>query len=204
MTRVIHLQPHEAWTFARLPDVLADHDIEPRVVTHVGAHHGEEVPIYRQCRFWHIYLCEPDPRSLVVLHDRFDADPLISIIGEAVTPHSWEPVTLHLAERTVWSGVHPHRTATGERVEVPAVPIGELLDITNVLVLDTQGSELDLLRAADLDPLELVIVETTRRPGDGAAFYDDAVGYMHGCGWYAAEEWVHDNSGYTDTVFVPR
>ena len=200
--RTVHLPPDQAWTFARLPHVLAAHDVDPCVVAHIGAHHGEEVAIYRQCGFWHCYLYEPDPRSYTVLHERFAGADDVTVSPLAVTATRTGPAQLHLAERTVWSGLHPHPTATGETVEVPTVAIRDLLDATNVLVLDTQGSELDLLRAADLEPLDLVIVETTRRPGDGAALFADAMAYMDSQGWRAVEEWVHDNSGYTDTVFV--
>jgi FkbM family methyltransferase len=200
----VYLPPAQAWTFTRLPQVLADHDIEPWVVTHVGAHHGEEVEVYLDCGFDMIYLVEPDPASLEVLHGRYANDPHVSIIEAAVTPQPDSGTALlHLAERSVWSGLYPHPTASGYTVAVPTVGINEVLVETNVLVLDTQGSELDLLKAVDLDTLDLVIVETTRRPGDGAAFYDDAVSYMTFQGWRLAEEWVHDGSGYTDSVFVP-
>lgn len=203
----IFLPPHQAWTFARLPAVLAAHDIDPRGVTHIGAHRGEEVDIYRQCGFTCIHLVEPDPRNLHVLRDAFGDATDIAIIAAAVTSDPWHgTAALHLAERTVWSGLTPHPTATGTWVIVDTVPIATLLDDgeTNVVVLDTQGSELDLLRVIDLHPLDLVIVETTRRPGDNAAFYDDAVSHMHAQGWAVTEEWVHDGSGYTDTVFTPR
>jgi len=201
--RTVHLPPHQAWTFARLPAVLAELGIDPFVVAHVGAHHGEEVEIYRQCGFGHCYLYEPDPRSYALLWERFhDADD-VTVSPLAVTPAPVGPQWLHLAERSVWSGLHPHPTATGQAVEVQTVAIGELLDATNVLVLDTQGSEMELLRAADLDKLDLVIVETSRRPGDGAAHFVEATGYMTSRGWRAIEEWVHDGSGYTDTVFAP-
>lgn len=203
MTNQILLPPEQAWTFHRLPTVLAEHHIDPWVVTHIGAHHGEEVDTYRRCRFAAIYLAEADPRSVAVLRERYATDPAIGIIAAAVVAEPGTgPITLHYAERSVWSGVHPHPTATGGTVSVPTVAINELLDTTNVLVLDTQGSELELLRAADLTAIDLVIVETTRRRGDGAAFYDDAVSYMDIRGFTAVEEWVHDTSGYTDTVFV--
>jgi FkbM family methyltransferase len=202
----VHLPPAQAWTFARLPELMAAHDITPWVLTHVGAHHGEEVEVYRDCGFSLIALVEPDPTSVQVLRGKFGGADDIAITEAAVTPQPDSGTALlHLAERSVWSGLQPHPTASGYTVAVPTIGINEVLraDDTNVLVLDTQGSELDLLRAAHLDELDMVIVETTRRAGDGAAFYDDAVSYMTFQGWRLAEEWVHDGSGYTDSVFVP-
>jgi len=202
----IHLPPHQAWTFARLPDLLDDFAIPAHLVLHIGAHHGEEVPIYRQCGFAGIRLVEPDPDNLAVLATRFGHDADIDIVAAAVAPTpgmSAGRAQLHKAACSVWSGLHPHPTATGETVTVPTISMGLAQSGENVLVLDTQGSELALLRAADLRELHLVIIETTRRVGDGAALYDDAVSYMAEQGWWVVEEWVHDGSGYTDTVFLP-
>lgn len=200
----IHLPPAQAWTFARLPDLLDRLAIEARAVLHIGAHHGEEVAVYRQCGFNPIRLVEPDPDNIATLTARFaDADDIDIIAAAAVTSISTEPI-LHKAARSVWSGLTPHPTATGERVLVPTIAMHAVQNGENVLVLDTQGSELELLQAADLSHLDLVIVETTRRPGDGAAFYEHAVWHMRTQGWRVVEEWVHDNSGYTDTVFAPE
>lgn len=201
MTR-IPLPPHQAWTFARLPDVLAAHHITADWVLHIGAHHGEEVAIYRQCGFRAISLVEPDPRNLAVLFQRYGDDPAVTIHRAAVAEHAGT-ATLHHAARTVWSGLRPHPTACGCTSTVDTVALDTLQRGANVLVIDTQGTELEILAAADLDTLDLVIVETTRRPGDGAALYDDAVAHMRQRGWRVVEEWVHDGSGYTDTLFTP-
>lgn len=205
MTRIIHQPPHQAWTFAPLRDALTRYNITPWVVAHIGAHHGEEVAIYRDCGFEEIVLVEPDPRSVAVLREHFTGEDDVIIIDRACVPQPVDgEVTLYTAQRTVWSGLHPHPTADGGQCQVGTIVIGDLLEDVdiNVLVLDTQGSELDLLRAANLQHLELIIVETTRRPDDGAALYDDAAAYMQEQGWTAVEEWVHDNSGYTDTIFI--
>jgi FkbM family methyltransferase len=202
MPDIVKLAPQESWTFAPLPEFMREHSIMPSAVAHIGAHHGEEVDIYHECGFKTIYLYEPDPRNLEVLRSRAVNDPTVSIVAAAVTTRSKGPQQLHLAARTVWSGLSPHPTATGDTVVVPTVPMSHLSSLVNVLVLDTQGSEYELLRAADLSLLDLVIVETTRRRGDGAAFYEDAVAYMEDCDWVPAQEWVHDDSGYTDTVFI--
>lgn len=198
------LPPDQAWTFARLPYVLDAYDIKPHSVVHIGAHHGEEVPVYRDCGFEQIILVEPDPRNVAVLRDRYAEQPGVSIVAAAVVvDFEPGPVTLYHAERTVWSGLTPHPTADGTSTRVTAVRLGAAFaPDTNVLVLDTQGSELDLLKTADLTQLDLVIIETTRRRNDTAAYFDDVVEYMRSQGWHPIEEWVHDGSGYTDTLFV--
>lgn len=202
MTQIL-LPPHQAWTFARLPEVLASHGIPADWVLHIGAHHGEEVEVYRQCGFEQISLVEPDPRSARLLHDRYGGDPDITVWACAAVAEKAGTATLHYAGRTVWSGLRPHPSATGQQVTVDTVALNTIQHDANVLVIDTQGTELEILSAADLGRLDLVIVETTRRPGDGAALYDDAVTDMRRRGWQVTEEWVHDGSGYTDTLFVP-
>lgn len=201
MTRIM-LPPEQAWTFARLPALLDERGIAARMVLHIGAHHGEELAIYRRCGFTSMRLVEPDPGNVAVLATRIGDDENVDLV-EAAVGLTAGTAYLHRAARTVWSGLAPHPTATGEVILVPTITMGTVQGEENVLVLDTQGSELELLKAADLRHLDLVIVETTRRVGDGAAFYDDAVTYMGFAGWRVLEEWVHDGSGYTDTVFVP-
>jgi FkbM family methyltransferase len=203
----IALPPEQAWTFARLATVLAARHVDPFSVLHVGAHHGEEVPAYRACGFTRITLVEPDPRNVAVLRERFDHDPDVFIIAAAcvseVTSRA-DRATLHQAERTVWSGLVPHTTATGATVDVATVTPDDVLGNANVLVLDTQGTELALLAASPLHRVDLIIIETSRRAGDTAAYHDDVLTFMHGRGWELAEEWVHDDSGYHDAVFVRR
>lgn len=199
---IVHLSPVEAWTFARLPIVLRDLDIEEPRVLHIGAHLGEEVDIYRACGFHRITLMEPDPRQVDYLVEKFGTDPRIMIIDAAcgIMPGR---ATLHFAERTVWSGLKPHPTADGNSAEVLVLSLADIqLDDDNVLVIDTQGTELDILRTADLSTVKLVIIETSRRLNDTAAPYSDVSSYMSSQGWRLAEEWVHDASGYTDCLYV--
>lgn len=200
MTQV-RLPPPQAWTFARLPILCHQLRLEPRTVLHIGAHAGEEVEIYRQLRLDPIRLVEPDPGQVTLLRDRFGHDPGIEIIPAAVTAGPAGRELLYRGERTVWNSLVP---GAGPAVEVDTLTLPDLQGDAHILVLDTQGTEGHLLRTADLDhpDLLLVIVETSRRPSDSAAFYDDAVSYAAGRGWYVAEEWIHDGSGYTDTVFV--
>lgn len=204
----VSLPPEQAWTFARLPGVLASHVIKPISVVHIGAHHGEEVPIYRECGFGPITLVEPDPGNVAVLRERFGADQDIFIIGAACVPKAsarGAKTTLYRAQRSVWSGLQPHPSAaTGDTVQVATVTPDHVLGEANVVVLDTQGTELDLLAACRLDLVDLVIIETSLRVKDTAAFHNDVVVYMDRRGWAVAEEWIHDDSGYHDVLFVRR
>lgn len=200
---VVYLDPAQAWTFARLPLVLKSLDITERKVLHIGAHLGEEVGIYQHCGFTKITLVEPDPRQVHYLLDKFGAVDEITVHGVAIGTEFGD-ADLYLAERTVWSGLSPHPTAsTGKTYRVPVVPLSSLQDDHNIVVIDTQGTELDILKTADLSTLDLVIIETTPRHNDTASRYADVESYMTGVGWRLVEIWVHDKSGYDDAVFAP-
>ena len=56
----------QSWTFELLPEALAELGIEAQSIMHVGAHKGEEVPIYQKCGFDQITLVEPDPVNAAV------------------------------------------------------------------------------------------------------------------------------------------
>lgn len=197
----IFLTPAEAWTFARLPDLVQDHQIPTGTVVHIGAHQGEEVAVYRDCGFDRIRLVEPDPEQVEYLTTAYGDWADVEIIAAAVVPAGDGPVRLHRSERSVHSSL---LAGTGASVEVNSVVLRDIQDGANVIALDAQGLELELLRTVDLaDPdLCLVIVETTRRPDDTAGDFDQVQEYLTDNGYIGVEEWVHDGSGYTDCVYI--
>lgn len=197
----VMLPPPQAWTFARLPILVRELALPTQAVVHIGAHHGEEVGIYRACGYQRIALVEPDPDQVAILTERFGVSDDVTIHAVAAVPGGPPTVTLYRSERTVHSSL---LTGDGASISVPARLMPDLQGEANLLVLDAQGLELELLRATSLSRPELacVIVETTRRPGDTAGNYQAVCDYMAEWGYLGVEEWVHDQSGYTDSVFV--
>ncbi len=198
----VQLPPPQAWTFARLPLLVRDLHLDTDTVLHVGAHQGEEVPIYRQCGYGDIRLVEPDPAQVDYLSTHFGDAPDVQIMAAAVTLGGPSQVQFYRRERSVHGSLFP--VAGSESITVRGVLMSEIQDNANLVVVDVQGLELEITRTIDLTRpgLQMVIVETTRRHGDSAGFFDQVVEYMASWGWPAIEEWVHDGSGYTDTVFI--
>lgn len=198
----VHLPPQQAWTFARLPALVHDFRLDTDTVLHVGAHQGEEVAIYRQCGYGLIVLVEPDPAQVDYLTTHFGGDPDVEIIAAACIPNGANYNAFYRRERSVHGSLFP--TKDGESIAVRTVLMMEIQQDANLITIDVQGLELDILRTVDLTRpnLNAVIVETTRRYDDSAGFYDKVVEYMTSWGWFGVEEWVHDGSGYTDTIFV--
>lgn len=198
----VHLPPPQAWTFARLPMLVKDLQIDTDTVLHVGAHQGEEVAIYRQCGYGLIRLVEPDPAQIDYLTTHYGGDPDVEIIAAACTPSGHNAANFWRRERSVHGSLLP--AADGESITVRTVLMSEIQDAANLVVIDVQGIELEILRTVDLTRpgLQMVIVETTRRYGDTAGYFDKVVEYMSSWGWPGVEEWIHDASGYTDCVFI--
>ncbi len=68
--------------------------------------------------------------------------------------------------------------------------------------MDTQGSELEVLSTANLDGVDLVIVETQELSrGMYAAFWPDAVESLGKVGFVPAIRWEHEQH-FADTLFT--
>lgn len=210
--KTVWLPPQDAWTFVRLPGLLEMYDIRPNCVLHVGAHHGEEVAIYKECGFGRIALVECDPQNVMVLDRKFGGDETITVLPYAASTKPG-PITLYRSERSVWSSTVNDKKSylsannPQEAGTVPALTVAELQMYhpyanPNVLVIDTQGTELDVLKTADLKRVAMIVIEVCHREGDTASFFDDVIAYSEEIGFIPVEEWVHDQSGYNDLVLV--
>jgi FkbM family methyltransferase len=200
MKRVAMTQA-QSWTFELLPDALAELGIEAKSILHVGAHRGEEVPIYQKCGFEQITLVEPDPVNAAFLRDEF---PDCNVVELAVAEKAGQ-ATLYRARNGVFSGLKADAgQPTVGQVEVQAEPLRHIqgLHPANVLVVDTQGTELEVLGTADFTGVDLVIVETQELSrAMYAAFWPDAVEALGKVGFIPAIRWEHEQH-FADTLFT--
>lgn len=199
----VHLADGERYTFGRLPALMERLGIKPTGVIHVGAHIGEEVPVYEQCGFARIVLVEPDVARVDYIRQQY---PTVEVVHAACADVE--------GVGQLWRG---ERTYHDSLIEPPAGQRGPTVRTArldalqrdcNVIVIDTQGTEYDVLVTADLAPADLLIVETVQAQYRvAAADRDLTVAYLAGHGWEVVEEWQHDATGHTDSVFaraVPR
>jgi FkbM family methyltransferase len=202
----VAMTPEHYWTFNLLPEAMTELGIEARGVLHVGAHRGEEVPIYRKCGFEQVTLVEPDPDNADELRAKFldDDDEDFDVVQVAVGPEMGT-ATLHRAQNTVYSGLKPDAgQPTTSTVEVDVIPLREIQAgrKANVLVVDTQGTELEVLASADLTHVDLIIVETQELSrAMYAAFWPDAVKQLAEAGFTPAIRWEHEQY-FADTLFT--
>lgn len=193
------------WSFRLLPDALNDLRIAPQAVIHVGAHQGEEVPIYLSCGFQKITLIEPDPDNCAIMAGAPWIDNLgVGLINKACGPAG--KGTFHRVASTAFSGLRQDKRQDSKgTLHVDVIPVSDVQQTHpgNVLVVDTQGTELDVLRTANLSTLDLIVVETqTRAPGGYAAYEPDLVEWARGEGWEPAVQWLREHGG-ADTLLTP-
>lgn len=176
-----------------LPRVVAERGMnQPRVVA-VGAHEGQEVPIYREFTS-DITLIEPIPELAEHLRDTF---PDCNVINAAIGP---EPGTMKFRV------MHPTNVSTlakpqpGDRVtrtiDVEVTTLENLELLPDLLVVDAQGLELDILETTDLSRIEMVVVETCSvHDPTMASHHPEVTMYMNSKGFYIHDKWNRDYRG---------
>jgi len=91
-----------------------------------------------------------------------------------------------------------------ESFDVGTVPLSVIQATypANVLVVDTQGTELEVLGTADLDGVDLIVVETQELSRQMyAAFWPDAMEALGKVGFIPGIRWEHEQY-FADTLFV--
>ena len=195
------------WSFRLLPEALVELRVRPMGVVHVGAHHGEEVPIYLAAGFERITLVEPDPENCAVIAGAPWIDTLgIGIVNRACGS-SPGTAKFHRAEVTPFSGLQRddrQTQAASFSVSVVTAASVQADHPGNVLVVDTQGTELDALASAALDPLDLIIIEAqTERAGAPGAYFPHLLEWCRSAGWTPRIQWRRD-ARWSDVLLTPR
>lgn len=176
-----------------MPDVVETLGLnQPRLV-HIGAHEGQEVPIYRQFTS-NITLIEPIPELAEQLRSKY---PDCKVLNVAIGP---------VKGMMQFRVMHPTNVSTlrkpqpGDRVtktiEVEVTTLEELGLQPDILVVDAQGFELDILKTSDLSRIPMVVVETCSVHDDTmASYHPEVVMYMMSKGYYIHDKWNRDYEG---------
>ncbi len=184
--------------FHQFPQLLRDLGITPRHLVHVGAHEGQEMPWYREAGVPQVTLVEPIPELAERLRARFpdvrvvecacDAEP-----GTAVL-HVMEPSNVStLLDPQVDPGTGKLDRPTGRDIQVQVRTLAEIAPDAQIAVVDAQGVELEVLRGAPWDSLELVIVEACTVPDRTIASpYWEVIAFAESIGWVEAGYWSRD------------
>lgn len=213
--RIVHLEGTlDAWTFRRFARDCADLGVKPVHVLHVGGHLGQEIEHYRAAGAERITYMEPTPELAMRLRELGDDVTVYqAAAGDPREDGATVPLFLcggdgawNTLRRDIGSGAGVHR-ATGW-IDVDVLPIRAVQGDANVLVVDTQGTEIEALRTAQLTGLDLVIVETQASGHPEAAHVRDVDEHMRARGWAPVLAWNHERPGrphhtFADVFYVP-
>lgn len=194
------------WSLRLLGDALEELRIRPSGVIHIGAHLGQEVPIYLGCGLDRITLVEPDPEACAVMAGQ----PWINNVGVGIVNRacgSTGHATFHRMAEGAFSGLSADsrmaETASFD-VEVVRVDAVQAEHRGNILVVDTQGTELDVLATVDLALLDLIVVEAQREyRGAPGAYWRDLMKWCLDEGWMPRIQWKRDDR-WSDLLLTPR
>lgn len=156
-----------------------------RSLIHVGANRGQEMRFYEAAGVEDITLVEPIPKLVAELRERF---PGAKVVKAAVGRRGRAVFSVH--KKTDFSSLRkPHRRdRVARRIRVSVIPLSDL-GPADCLVVDTQGTELDVLRSGPLD-YRVVIVETCTADDPGmASSHDSVVEYMESQGFGVVAIW---------------
>jgi FkbM family methyltransferase len=177
--------------FHAFPDLIARLGVDPRHLVHVGAHEGQEMPYYQAAGFRRITLVEPIP----ALAAQLAADwPDAEVVQVACAERAGRE-TLHLMRRSNMStlAAPDHRDRITGSIPVDVRRLADVAPGANVAVVDAQGLELDVLRGANLELLDLAVVETcTVVDPTMADLYEHVVAFMAAAGFVEVDRWVRD------------
>lgn len=199
----------DSWSFRQLPQALAELGLTPRHVLHVGANLGQEVVDYRRAGVQNITLVEPDPEAAAELRTAY---PDLAVLEVACATTPGAAMLRRADDASVWSTLAttalPHGKTVTSEVAVAVVTVAEIQGDADMLVIDTQGTELDALMSADLTRLSLVVIETQNIDAlQHAGYFPDVAAYMASHGWTPALQWLHEAqhqyfASFADTFFV--
>lgn len=216
--RIEHLEgTPDAWTFRRFGQACEALGVKPVHVLHVGGHLGQEVEHYRATGVERITYMEPTPECAAHLRTlgsdvhvieaaagaRKSARQLAVCGGDG----AWNTLRDKIGEG---AGVHDEV----DSIEVDVVRVRNVqaqIRGIDVLVVDTQGTEVEVLRSAALcpcQPLQLVIVETQTTGHPEAAHRYEVNRYMATQGWEPRLLWNHEyedrpHATFADVFYMP-
>jgi FkbM family methyltransferase len=185
----------------------------------VGAHIGQEIEAFTRCGFRRLVLLEPNQDHIPELrrrlryHERAGLPapagglPAREIVVSAAGRSRGEAV-LHVTEYDQQASMLPPLLpmAVVRQDTIPVLPLREVQQGCNVLVVDAQGAELEVLAGADLDRLELAVIEgSTWARYDGGSTLDVIADHMRAAGWREVARWPHARPYVVDVAWVaPR
>jgi FkbM family methyltransferase len=197
-----------------------------RGVIHVGAHTGQERNLYAQYKLAALWI-EPIPELFAVLQQNLVGFPLQRAVNCLVTDRDGARYPFHITSNAggsssifslalhedIWPDVKETATITLTSKTLPTLLADEQLDLSSydVLVMDTQGSELLVLKGAEsiVDRFKFIKTEVADfRAYDGGCQLEEVESFMQRLGFFELARKtiaLHPSGGgYYDIVYKRR
>lgn len=164
---------------------------EPNHILHIGGHHGQEGDIYKKIsKFTFV---EPVPEFAEIIRSKG-----YHVIEKAIG----EPGVREFNVNGQISGFLKNKKGSRyKQIKVETVPLRDIQHLANydVLVVDTEGTVLEVLKSGDLSQFKAIVVELRDEP----AFYGEepkeyVVDFLWNKGFRFAASYERDN------LFVKR
>jgi FkbM family methyltransferase len=200
----------------QLPGLITRLGLDTRGVVQVGAHTGQEVAALTRCGFRRLVMVEPNRDHAVELSRQLRVHHQAAGLPVPEDGHSPREVVyaaagreagravLFVTEYDQQASVLPPLAMPVTREEtIPVIPVRDVQHGCNVLVADVQGAELDVLAGADLDRLELVVVEaSTFARYSGGSTAASIAEFLRERDWHHVTQWTHARPNVADDVWV--
>lgn len=186
----------------------------PKSLIHVGAHNGQELGAYLSAVSGEIHLFEPQPGPFRTLKRKASNHPRVKAYQAACGREDKEAEMYISSNRGLSSSILPpkeHRTLHPDITFRKALTVEvRTLDSFNVrgqaLVMDTQGTELDVLRGGEETLRQTSIIVSEVNDGEiyeGNATFNSMSSYLDAQG-FRLECLKWHNKGYGDAMWKRR
>lgn len=200
--------------------LIKRYDLKISGILQVGAHHGQEVPIYRKHGIRQVALIEPCSPAFKILHDKYGKDPDITLFNCACGSYTGEAAMFtetanqgqsnsllkpanHLKQ---YPTIQFKDTELVQVRPLDALPLPEGL---NFLSIDTQCSELQVLSGAKtvLESIDYIMAEVNA-PGaelyEGCTDINEMDQFLMYWKFYRPEEPKWINNSWTDSFWIKQ
>lgn len=185
-----------------IENIIKQYNIEVKGIIHVGAHKGQEVEDY----LWltkNVWLWEPIPSLATQLKKAYPDVRVSQVAAWHENGHVDFWVT-SFSEGS--SPLYPLEHEVVDTLDVVAKRLDYVDDTDyNILVIDTQGSELSVLKGCDLKKYDLIVVETnSRQRYENSPLRQDIFDYLGKTHNLVDEKYHSEDKVISDAYFVSK
>lgn len=200
-----------------LKEAIQQHDLKIRGIVHVGAHWGQELEAYHDNGIFDIVFIEPCVPAFRVLQEKLAGDSQVLLFNCACGEQE-EKVPMHIETRNQGQSnsllapkIHLERYPEIVFPNTEIVQVKPLDDLDfhrrfyNLLMMDTQGAELMVLKGATktLEAIDYIYTEVNNKElYAGNAMVDDLDSYLLDF-QRVQTHWVADH-GWGDAIYVRK